>query len=57
MLGDGESFNNATDNDYLAATTGTGKASHQSLRLPEASGQTWFGIYANGANSREELTD
>ena len=27
VLGDGESFNNATDNDYLAATAGTGKAS------------------------------
>ena len=50
VLGDGESFNNATDNDYLAATAGTGKASHHEFTVTGSeSGQTWFGIYANGA--------
>ena len=58
VLGDGERFNNATDNDYLAVTAGTGKASHHEFTVTGSeSGQTWFGIYANGANSREELTD
>ena len=49
-LGDGESFNNATDNDYLAATAGTGKASHHEFRLPEARADRHGSvIYANGA--------
>ena len=50
VLGDGERFNNATDNDYLAVTAGTGKASHHEFTVTGSeSGQTWFGIYANGA--------
>ena len=50
MLGDGEQFNNATDSDYLAATAGTGEASHHEFTITGSeSGQTWFGIYANGA--------
>ena len=50
VLGDGEQFNNATENDYLAATAGTGKASHYEFAITGSeSGQTWFGIYANGS--------
>ena len=33
VLGDGERFNNATDNDYLAVTAGTGKASHHEFTV------------------------
>ena len=50
VLGDGEQPVNVAESDYLAATEGTGKASHHEFTITGSeSGQTWFGIYANGA--------
>lgn len=50
VKGDGEQFNNVSQNEYLLATAGTGKASHYEFTITGSeSGQTWFGIYANGA--------
>lgn len=50
VKGDGEQAANVAESDYLAATAGTSKASHYEFEITGSeSGQTWFGIYANGA--------
>ena len=49
VKGDGEQAANVAESDYLAATAGTSKASHYEFEITGSeSGQTWFGIYANG---------
>lgn len=58
VLGDGERFNNATDNDYLAVTAEQVKQVIMSLRLPEARADRHGSVFMQTVqNSREELTD